>query len=716
MQRFLVVLNKGRSVKKLQHCLFCSLLAWVALSQPLLGQERCGTMELNPPSTPEWAGYDADRRSGYQAAMSMGNGKVAGNERVIPVVVHLIQETPLHEISDARVQSQIDVLNADFRRLNADTALIPLEFQGIAANTEIRFCLARIDPNGCPTTGINRVVAPALATHGIGDEQALKSFVQWDPHKYLNIWVPVNLKDNLLGYATFPTWLPWAPQNDGVVVNGNNFGVGFGTPASSYNLGRTATHEVGHWFGLYHTFEAGCAGLNPQSCMSSGDEVCDTPPTGGPVFGCPLYPRNTCTETPTDHNDQTMNYMDYTDDRCMYMFSAGQKDRMLYFLDNERAQIWSATNLTATGCDGTVSPGCLPVASFTASVPNVCVGAAIQFQDNSFGPATAWEWTFQAGNPATSTLPNQAVTWAQPGTYAVTLRVSNVIGADTLVQNTFVTIAAANPSPVMEGFEGVSTLPVEWYATDADQQGTWAISTAAGSQSQQSVVADNFDFSAHGTQDDLVSHVIDLSTVGMPWLSFDRAYKRRGSFIIDSLQVLVSTNCGDTWQKVWQKWGSGLMTVGGYATTSTFVPTAGQWRSDSVDLQAFAGASQLRLMFRSIGGNSQAIYLDNINISTLVGAARPDLATVQVRVYPNPSHEIPAILVQMENSGWLEARLCDLQGRCIYDWPRHRVSARENSMIIPSDIWGNMPSGLYMLNVASASGVAGVKLVKITDH
>jgi hypothetical protein len=692
------------------------LFAWITFSQPLFAQEHCGTMGLNPPNAPDWARYDANRRNAYQAAMSNGHGKVAGNERVIPVVVHLIQETPVQEISDARVQSQIDVLNADFRRLNADTALIPLEFQGIAANTEIRFCLAHIDPNGCPTTGINRVVAPALATHGIADEQALKSFVQWDPHKYLNMWVPVNLKDNLLGYATFPTWLPWAPQNDGVVVNGNNFGVGFGTPASSYNLGRTATHEVGHWFGLYHTFEGGCAGLNPQSCLNSGDEVCDTPPTGGPVFGCPLYPRNTCTETPADHNDQTMNYMDYTDDRCMYMFSAGQKDRMLFFLDNERSQIWSAANLTATGCDGTVSPGCLPIAAFTASTPNVCVGATIQFQDNSFGPATAWEWTFQAGNPATSTLPNPAVTWTQPGTYAVTLRVSNVIGADTLVQNAFVTIAAANPSPLMEGFEGGSTLPVAWYATDADQQGTWTISAAAGSQSQQSVVADNFDFSADGTQDDLVSHVIDLNSIAIPLLSFEHAYKRRGSFIIDSLQVLVSTDCGDTWLKVWEKWGAGLMTVGGYATTGTFIPTAGQWRSDTVDLQAFASASQMRIMFRSIGGNSQAIYLDNINISGLVGAIKPEFATLKVQVYPNPSLAAPSIVVQMENAGWLEARLCDLQGRSIHNWAQHRVPSGVNTIFIPSDIWGNMAAGLYMLNVVGASGNADVKLIKISDH
>lgn len=658
----------------------------------------------------------AQRQLAYQQHVLQGAAKVTGSVRVIPVVVHLIQQTPIAAISDARVQSQIDVLNEDFRKLNADTALIPQQFQGIAADCEIRFCLATIDPNGCPTNGINRVVAPALAIHGIDDEQALKSFVQWDPHKYLNMWVPVNLKDNLLGYATFPTWLQWDPGSDGVVINGNHFGRGFGTPASSYALGRTATHEVGHWLGLYHTFESGCAGMTPSNCLSQGDEVCDTPPTNGPTYGCPSSLLNTCQETPTDLDDQTMNYMDYTDDGCMYMFSEGQKVRVMDFMDNERAQIWSPANLAATGCDGTVSPGCLPIAAFEASSSNVCAGTTIQFTDRSFGPATAWEWTFQSGNPSTSTLQNPSVTWTVPGTYAVTLRATNGIGADTLVQNSFVTIAAPRTGPLVEGFEGLSGLPLEWYTADEDQQGSWTISTTAGSLGQQSIVAHNYIQATPLTRDDLVSHVMDLSGVADADLYFDHAYKRRASFVVDSLHVMVSTDCGATWQKVWEKWGIGLTTVGGYGTTAAFVPTAAQWRTDTVDLQPFAGQSAVRILFRSVGGASQDIYLDNINLSLPVARDEATGSDYAVTVFPNPAAATPpTIALKLSQSTALSAGLYDLSGRLIHAWDTQKHAPGLHRLEIPVAKWGSMPAGLYCLKVDGTSGTTSCKVVKVLE-
>ncbi len=683
-----------------------------------MAQERCGTMQLdaNVTKSAEWQQYEADRKALYRQALASQGARVTGVERVIPVVVHVIQVSPVEAISDARIQSQIDVLNEDFLKMNADTTLIPLEFQGVAANCLIRFCLAKIDPNGCPTTGINRVVAPALAVHGLADEQALKSYVQWDPHMYLNMWVPVNLKDNLLGYATFPTWLPFSPENDGVVVNGFNTGRGFGTPASSYNLGRTATHEVGHWLGLYHTFEGGCSGMTAQNCLTQGDEVCDTPPTTAPMFGCPSNVPNTCQESPVDHNDQTQNYMDYTDDRCMVMFSTGQRDRMMYFLDNERAQIWSAANLMATGCDGTVSAGCQPIAAFDVNPTNVCVGATIQFTDRTFGPATSWAWTFQSGNPASSNQQNPTATWSQAGTYDVSLRVTNGIGADTLIQQAIVIIAAPRQGPVIEGFEADSTLPLEWYATDADLQGTWQVSTVTGKSGQNSVFSHHFPAGGPHTRDDLVSHVIDMTGVGGAFLTFERAYRRRSSFATDSLHVLVSVDCGNTWQKVWERWNSGLSTTGGYASSAGFVPNPTQWRSDTVDLQAFAGVPELRIMFRSIGGSSQDIYLDDINMSLITSAAGSGSEPATIWVYPHPSVDVPTIQIDLPQASLLEGTLQDLQGRVLMVWPQQRYGAGRHRLEISPMDWGNLAAGLYLLNVSSKEGSFVTKVVKTAAH
>jgi PKD repeat protein len=711
---FLVVLNKLESVRIQQSILIGGLALSMAWGNAVKAQERCGTMQLNPETAKSaaWQAHEAQSRRDYAQYLSAGASKVTGVERVIPCVVHLIQQSPMHAISDARVQSQIDVLNEDFLKLNADTASIPAEFQGVATNCNIRFCLAKIDPNGCPTTGINRVIAPALAVHGIDDEQALKSYVQWDPHKYLNIWVPVSLKDNLLGYATFPTWLPFAPQNDGVVINGRNLGRGNGTPQSAYNLGRTGTHEVGHWLGLYHTFQDGCSGMTAQNCLTQGDEVCDTPPTSNPMFGCPVNLNNSCQESPVDRNDQTMNYMDYTDDRCMYMLSQGQRDRIYFFLDNERAQIWSAANLTATGCDGTVSAGCLPIAAFEATPSNVCVGNSIAFYDQSFGPATTWDWTFAGGNPATSTLQNPIVTWSQPGTYAVTLRVSNGIGADTLTQTSAVTVVAPTSGPLIEGFEGLVTLPLDWYATDADLEGTWRVSTAAGHTGAQSAWIDNYSSSTPHTQDELVSRMLDLSGASAAELTFAHAYRRRGSFVIDSLQVLASTDCGVTWDLLWEKAGVPLTTVGGYATLAPFVPTAAQWKNDTVDLQSYLGAPSLRLKFRSIGGASQAIYIDDINILGLVGTQSGIFQELGVRVFPNPAIGAPSIIVQLQQSARVSIELRDLQGRVQQGWPTQLLQAGSNPLGISEEAWGKMPAGLYFLTVTSASAGKVIKVVK----
>lgn len=679
------------------------------------GQQHCGTMtaEERAQHHPGIAAHE-ERRNAEIAAHPTPD-RPPGGLRVIPTVVHLIQMTPAHEISDDRVQSQIDVLNEDFRKLNADTTQIPLEFQSVAADCQIQFCLAKIDPNGCPTNGINRVVAPHLAIHGIDDEEELKSYVQWDPHMYLNIWVPVNLLDNLLGYATFPTWLQWDPGSDGVVINGNHFGRGFGTPSSTYNLGRTGTHEVGHWLGLYHTFDGGCAGTTASTCLTQGDRVCDTPPTSGAVYGCPPT-RNTCTESPADMNDQTMNYMDYTDDACMYMFSYGQLARIQDFLDNERSQIWSAANLTATGCDGTVSPGCLPVAAFTTEVANVCVGDSVRFTDMSTGPATGWAWTFQGGSPATSSIATPAVAWATPGTYAVSLIASNGIGADTVVQGTYVTVVAPRPGAVAEDFEALPGLPLEWYTTDEDQQGSWEVSALASSGfGSQSIVAHNYSHLAPRTRDELVTHLVALDAQPS-LLTFDYAYKRRGSFVVDSLQVLASTDCGATWDLLWQRAGAALATTGGYATGAAFVPAATDWRADTVDLQAYAGQS-VRILFRSVGGNSQDIYLDNINLSVLTAAHAATVIGWDLEVYPNPAGaSAPSLSLRLGRAARLQWCLRDLRGQAVArgDWGLRGAGAHD--LALDEAAWGNLGAGMYLLEVGDGKSANRTKLVVKAGH
>ena len=235
----------------------------------------------------------------------------------IPVVVHVVYNTASQNISDAQINSQIAILNQDFRRLNADFSNTPGPFQGISADCEVEFVLARRDPNGDSTTGITRTSTLITSfTYNDNVKRAVNGGKDpWPAADYLNIWV-CRLSSGLLGYAQFPGG---PASTDGVVCSFRAFG-NTGAALAPFNKGRTATHEVGHWLNLYHIW-----GDDAGSCNGT-DLVNDTPNQASESYGCPTYPKISCANTPT--GDMFMNYMDYTDDACMSMFTAGQKARM----------------------------------------------------------------------------------------------------------------------------------------------------------------------------------------------------------------------------------------------------------------------------------------------------------------------------------------------------------------------------------------------------
>ena len=233
----------------------------------------------------------------------------------IPVVVHVVYKTAAENISDAQVQSQIDILNADFRKLNADVSKVPTAFQSLVADCEVQFCLAKRSPTGAVTTGINRVLTKktSFSTNNGVKTASGGGVAPWDATKYLNIWA-CTMSGGILGYAQFPGG---SISTDGVVILNKAFG-STGTAAAPFNKGRTATHEVGHWLNLRHIW-----GDDSGACTGS-DLVSDTPNQGAENYGCPAAGKASC----SNGGDMFMNYMDYTNDACMFMFSAGQKARM----------------------------------------------------------------------------------------------------------------------------------------------------------------------------------------------------------------------------------------------------------------------------------------------------------------------------------------------------------------------------------------------------
>jgi hypothetical protein len=257
------------------------------------------------------------------------------------VVVHVVYYTTTQNISNTQIQSQITVLNNDFRRLNADRTNTPSTFSSLAADIEVEFCLASFDPNGNATTGITRTqTSKTIFDTQLNDckynSQGGKD--AWNTSKYLNMWIVPSLKSGtttgILGYAQFPG--TGIAATDGVVICHNYFGTS-GTVTAPFNKGRTTTHEVGHWLNLRHIW-------GDQLC--GDDLVSDTPTHRDKNFNCPSHPKsNTCGTSA----EMFMNYMDYVDDACMNMFSNGQKLRMRALFNAGGARVGL---LTSTGCTG----------------------------------------------------------------------------------------------------------------------------------------------------------------------------------------------------------------------------------------------------------------------------------------------------------------------------------------------------------------------------
>jgi len=310
--------------------------------------DKCATMQNLQKSfakdpTLKQRMLDSEKATQQWISNHARNKKASGDIIVIPTVVHVIWNDPLENVSEDQILSQIDVLNEDFRLLNADSLDDQHPFWPFTIDSEIEFCLAQQDPDGNPTTGITRTKTNVTAWDDNNFDNikftANGGRDNWDPTKYLNIYV-VNLDGTTLGFATFPDELATDPDLDGVVIRYEAFGTEgtAGTGDFSVNdRGRTGTHEVGHWLNLRHIWADTTCG---------DDFVTDTKPAKEANYDCPAFPHRPNNQCGSDNDGEMfMNYMDYVDDDCMNMFTGGQADRMHAALNGPRSGL-----LTSIGC------------------------------------------------------------------------------------------------------------------------------------------------------------------------------------------------------------------------------------------------------------------------------------------------------------------------------------------------------------------------------
>lgn len=326
-----------------------------AIEQALLG------------SNPAYAARRAAIESFTQQYVANNPGQEDGNIITIPVVVHVVWNTAAQNVSNAQIATQIAVLNEDFRRMNADAVNTLTQFQSVAADSEIQFCLATRDPTGAPHSGIIRVQT-AVTSFPATAASAVKYTSQggsnaWPASWYLNIWV-CEIAGTVAGFSAFPGG---AASNDGCVIDFLAFGRG-GSAVPPLDLGRTGTHEVGHWLNLIHIWGDGGCGID--------DLVADTPDDDGPNYGC-LLGAPACTGLA-----MVQNYMDYSNDSCMNLFTLGQRARMraLFAAGGARASI-----LLSQGCVPVPPPptvaGCSPGSGVTTG------GTAVTVSGSGFSAA-----------------------------------------------------------------------------------------------------------------------------------------------------------------------------------------------------------------------------------------------------------------------------------------------------------------------------------------
>jgi PKD repeat protein len=701
-----------------------TLIFFFGVSLKVHGQRTCGTMEHELWLKQQYPQIQEEEDRANEMAILLAekikskkhsfhpNGKVK-QVITIPVVVHIVYRLPSENITNVQVQSQIQVLNEDFRKLNADTVNIPSWFKSLAADFEIEFCLAQIDPYGNPTTGITRTQTTVASF--TSDDKVKSSATggkdPWPTNQYLNIWV-CNLSGGLLGYAQFPWDYSSSPNTDGVVINYRYFGRG-GSAQAPFNKGRTATHEVGHWLGLYHTFRGGCAGTSPTTCNTGGDRVCDTPPTASSNYGCPGT-QNTCTETPTNMYDMTNNFMDYVDDACMNMFTAGQKTRVYSMLNLHRSWVFNASgkcNLTPTA----------PTANFSATPLLACVNSMVQLKDQSSGGVTNWSWsispnTYTFVNGTSASSQNPQVQFTAPGTYTVTLIVSNAQGSDTLTKTNYISIGNGFPLPFYEDFESGDFSTNGWTVENPDNSYTWEITAISGSSLNGSNAAyiNFYDYAKNGEIDALISPPLDFSNLSHATLTFHHAYRMYsapGTYPSDSLFISISTDCGQTYTTLLKLGESGTnytLATMPYSSSSFTPSSASHWCHTSsysqgcysINLDPYVGSSGIRIKFEGYCNYENNLYIDNISITgTVTGII--EAQTPSIEFYPNPTSSILYVKIHKPAS----ISVLSLTGKRLY----HAFVESAQILQIPVEAF---PQGFYLLSITTEEGTQTYKFVK----
>jgi len=561
---------------------------------------------------------------------------------IIPVVFHILTQGGVENISKEQVLDGLRKLNEDYSNRNTDTLDIPVPFSNVRGNPKIEFRLARIDPKGNCTDGIERIYTPY--TYG-SHQQFLGGIYGWDNKRYMNIyvlsWIEVPNDFTLAGVSYLLPNSPTSSQSpniDGLGIIYNEFMNGeSGYPNTNFKI---LTHEIGHLFGLLHIFGT------TDDC-NDDDLVNDTPKQADGNFYCPTFPQISCNNGP--NGDMFMNYMDYTD--CRKMFTQGQVDRMRSCLAIHpwRKDQWTEANHIQTGVKETLLP-CenKPVADFGYGNWANWNGAGYSVR---FNEACSWDpdsfyWEFEGGNPANSTGKFPRVIFQDTGFHKVTLIVSGSLGSDTIARNIYI-----SPGEIM--YDGAMT---ETFENDEEAgnlvlfnlRGTdWKLTDTAAKTGTRSF------FNPGNSQyiSGFFTHNFELGSTPMPGrhLTFDVALGMSSSgSAAGGLRIIWKRPDNFDRSDIFgQNEGTSLVqgevippeTLKTTTTNSSFIPNASQWKTITLPIpDTLTGQIQIGFLWANFIQTTKfkGLYIDNIRISNTTSVTDTEFKDPIV-LYPNPA-------------------------------------------------------------------------------
>ena len=695
---------------------------FLLMSYQVIAQDRCGTMELlqqkfqtNPSLRISFDNRELQQQRIISERIASGRSMRTAGPVTIPVVFHVVLSRQ-SLVTDAQILAQLDTLNKDYGGVNMNDSRILPAFRSLFGQSGIQFCLAQRTPNDEPSTGINRFTTTRSSfdyTTNAVKHATTGGVDAWDTDRYMNIWI-CDLSGSTLGYATFPD--DGVKNEQGVAVDYASLP---GGTATGYNYGKTLTHETGHYFNLYHIW-----GDDNGSCNGT-DQIADTPNQGNSTNSVHTgVLTDNCTTTAPGIMYQ--NYMDYTPDAALFMFTKLQVARMETAYNSYRYLLGTSNACTPLNlkskdafiktiispeqrlCSNTFAPQIVLRNQGSTTLTSVTISMRIDD-----GPVTTYNWTGSLGTykEITVMLPTLET---QEGNHVLTITTSNPNGTtdedfsnDVLTKN-FIYYEPVAP-PIAESFEQ-QNLPLGWDIVNEDGGNTWERTTLASKTGVASMKMGNRDYLSIGQRDYLRSPTVNIAGTDSAFVSFQVAaanFTGTSSQNTDTLQVLVSTDCGKTYTSVYKKWGSTLVTRSS-VTRDAFTPAVNEWRREEINIRQFISSGNILVAFLNSNGNGNDIYIDDVNIRTVT--VNPNLKEAGFLVSPNPTDG--AISVQFY------PHPSKLKAIYIYNVAGQKVDERlVTNGVVSTNVYDfdlkNSPAGLYVVKVVMKDRTLTKKFIKV---